>query len=276
MVRRRNFGLCRLIGASFRLRGSSEQSEKRGVYIDVFEQSILIPNRPGKSWSFLASVSAELVAISLAILIPLARTNHLPDFHWKSVSVAAPSKPLEMQPVVNQSPGSAIYSASPRRIFIPRPSESFLGSRATSTEFVSIEPPGTIDLAGAPRTEGILLEKFAASPTVTSPPRPPTVTAAPPGPIRVSIGVLMAKLVKKVIPEYPPLAKTARVSGVVHLLGVIAKDGTIQNLQVIGGHPLLTRAALEAVRQWIYEPTLLNGQPVEVIAPIDVNFTLGQ
>ena len=90
------------------------------------------------------------------------------------------------------------------------------------------------------------------------------------------MGVQTAKLVKKIIPEYPPLAKTARISGVVHLLGVIAKDGTIQNLQVIGGHPLLARAALEAVRQWVYQPTLLNGQPVEVIAPIDVNFTLGQ
>ena len=242
----------------------------------MFERDILIPNRPGKPWIFFASASAELIAISLAILIPLARTNHIPDFHWKSVSVAAPSKPLEMQPVVTQSTGSAIYSASPRRIFIPRPSESFLGSRTTGTEFVSIEPPGTIDLAGPSRTEGIELEKFPAIPTFTSPPHSPIVTAAPPGPIRVSIGVLMAKLVKKVIPEYPPLAKTARVSGVVHLLGVIAKDGTIQNLQVIGGHPLLTRAALEAVRQWIYEPTLLNGQPVEVIAPIDVNFTLGQ
>jgi protein TonB len=94
--------------------------------------------------------------------------------------------------------------------------------------------------------------------------------------MRVGGGVQMAKLVKKVIPEYPPLAKTARISGVVHLLGVIAKDGTIQNLQLIGGHPLLARAALEAVRQWVYRPTLLNGQPVEVIAPIDVNFTLGQ
>jgi periplasmic protein TonB len=242
----------------------------------VFEQSILIPNRSGKSWSFFACASAELVAISLAILIPLARTNHLPDFHWKSVRVAAPSKPLEPQPVVNQSTGSAIYSASPRRIFIPRPGESFLGNRTTSTEFVSIDPPGTIDLPGPSRTEGILVEKFTGIPTVASPPRPPTVIAAPPGPIRVSIGVQMAKLVRKVIPEYPPLAKTARVSGVVHLLGVIAKDGTIQNLQVIGGNPLLTRAALDAVRQWIYEPTLLNGQPVEVIAPIDVNFTLGQ
>jgi len=86
----------------------------------------------------------------------------------------------------------------------------------------------------------------------------------------------MAKLLRKIIPEYPSLAKVARVSGVVRLLGVIAKDGTIRNLQLVSGHPLLARAALEAVKQWVYQPTLLNGQPVEVIAPIDVNFTLGQ
>ncbi len=86
----------------------------------------------------------------------------------------------------------------------------------------------------------------------------------------------MAKLMKKVIPEYPSLAKTARLSGVVHLLGVIAKDGTIQNLELISGHPILASAALAAVRQWVYQPTLLNGRPVEVIAPIDVNFTPGQ
>lgn len=120
------------------------------------------------------------------------------------------------------------------------------------------------------------MEQLTTIPTLARPPHVSAPEVAPSGPIRVSIGVQMAKLVKKVIPEYPPLARTARVSGVVHLLGVIAKDGTIQNLQVIGGHPLLARAALEAVRQWVYQPTLLNGQPVEVIAPIDVNFTLGQ
>ena len=85
----------------------------------------------------------------------------------------------------------------------------------------------------------------------------------------------MAKLIRKVIPEYPVLAKGARISGVVHLIGIIAKDGTIRNLQLIGGHPILARAALEAVEQWVYEPTLLNGEPVEVIAPIEVSFTLG-
>jgi periplasmic protein TonB len=86
----------------------------------------------------------------------------------------------------------------------------------------------------------------------------------------------MAKLIRKVIPEYPPLAKAARISGVVHLIGTIGKDGTIRNLQLVGGHPILARAALEAVEQWVYEPTLLNGEPVEVIAPIEVDFTLAR
>lgn len=86
----------------------------------------------------------------------------------------------------------------------------------------------------------------------------------------------MAKLVRKVIPEYPPLAKSARISGLVRLIGTIGKDGAIRNLQLVSGHPMLARAALEAVRQWVYKPTLLNGMPVEVIAPIEVNFTLSQ
>jgi protein TonB len=107
-------------------------------------------------------------------------------------------------------------------------------------------------------------------------PRAVETPAEPLKPQRVGGDVQAAKLVKKVIPVYPPLARQARVSGTVQLLGIIAKDGTIQQLQVTSGHPLLVQAALDAVRQWIYRPTLLNGQAVEVIAPIDVIFTLGQ
>jgi periplasmic protein TonB len=81
-------------------------------------------------------------------------------------------------------------------------------------------------------------------------------------------------MVRRILPVYPPLAKQARVSGTVRLQGIISKEGTIQQLQVVSGHPLLVPAAIEAVKQWIYRPTLLNGEPVEVIAPIDVNFTL--
>lgn len=81
-------------------------------------------------------------------------------------------------------------------------------------------------------------------------------------------------LIKRVMPIYPPLARQARIQGTVRLTGIISREGQIVNLRVESGHPLLVGAALDAVRQWIYRPTLLNGQPVEVIAPIDVHFTL--
>ena len=94
--------------------------------------------------------------------------------------------------------------------------------------------------------------------------------------IRVGGNVQAANLVRKVTPVYPPLAKQARIQGTVRFTAVIGKDGTIQNLQLVSGHPLLVAAAREAVRQWVYKPTLLNGEPVEVVTQIDVNFTLSQ
>ena len=110
------------------------------------------------------------------------------------------------------------------------------------------------------------------------PPPPPAKVEKPKTPSRITIGgnVQQAKLVRQPKPVYPPLAKQARISGVVHLAAVISKDGTIQDLKVISGHPLLIPAALEAVKQWVYQPTLLNGEPVEVSTQIDVNFTLSQ
>ena len=101
-------------------------------------------------------------------------------------------------------------------------------------------------------------------------------TPATPGVKRITIGgnVQQAKLVSQARPVYPPLAKQARISGVVHLQAVIAKDGTVMDLKVISGHPLLIPAALEAVKTWVYQTTLLNGEPVEVVTQIDVNFTL--
>jgi protein TonB len=86
--------------------------------------------------------------------------------------------------------------------------------------------------------------------------------------------VLGAKILSRVNPVYPPLAKQARIQGLVKLEGVIAKDGTIEQLRLLSGHPLLAPAALAAVKQWRYRPTLLNGEPVEVVAPIEVHFIL--
>ena len=92
--------------------------------------------------------------------------------------------------------------------------------------------------------------------------------------IRVSSGVTQGLVIHKVDPVYPAIAKTARVSGTVILQAVIGKDGTIQNLHVVSGHPLLTQAALDAVKQWRYRPYILNGDPVEVDTQVEVHFTL--
>ncbi|NUN02953.1 MAG: energy transducer TonB, partial [Bryobacteraceae bacterium] len=108
------------------------------------------------------------------------------------------------------------------------------------------------------------------------PPPPPVVVKRPTPPQRIKVGgnVQEAKLIRRVIPSYPLLARQARVGGIVQLIGVITKEGVVAQLQVVSGHPLLVGAALDAVRQWVYEPTLLNGDKVEVIAPITVNFIL--
>jgi TonB family protein len=89
-------------------------------------------------------------------------------------------------------------------------------------------------------------------------------------------GVASENLVSKVTPAYPPLAKQARIQGAVHLSAVIGTDGAVRNLQVISGHPLLVPAALEAVKQWVYKPTLRDGKPTEVATQVTVNFTLEQ
>ena len=83
-----------------------------------------------------------------------------------------------------------------------------------------------------------------------------------------------ANLIRKVMPVYPPEAKNARIQGTVRFEAILARDGTVQSLQLFSGHPLLVKAARDAVQQWVYKPTLLNGELVEVETTVDVNFTL--
>ncbi len=92
--------------------------------------------------------------------------------------------------------------------------------------------------------------------------------------MRVGGVVDPAEPVRRVDPVFPPLAIRMRVAGTVRLEGVIGTDGRIRELRVISGHPLLVQSAVDAVRQWLYRPTTLNGDAVEVICPINVTFRL--
>jgi len=92
--------------------------------------------------------------------------------------------------------------------------------------------------------------------------------------IRISQGVTNGLLIHKVQPPYPPIARAARIQGSVVLRAIISKEGEIQDLQLVSGHPMLVQGAIDSVKQWHYRPYLLNGQPVEVETTITVNFQL--
>jgi TonB family protein len=128
--------------------------------------------------------------------------------------------------------------------------------------------------SGTAQRPGVLIEN---GPVV---PAPPPADLPPPtsGMMRIRVGgnVQASNLIKKVTPAYPPLAKQARIQGTVQFTALIGADGSIQSLQLISGHPLLVPSAQDAVRQWMYRPTLLNGSQVEVITQIDVNYTLSE
>ena len=124
-----------------------------------------------------------------------------------------------------------------------------------------------------------LAARPAASSEACSAPSPPRLLtavpkAATPQRVKVSPGVTQGLLIRKVQPAYPPLAKQARISGSVVLQAVIGKDGSIENLHAVSGHPMLIQSAIDAVRQWKYKPYFLNGEPVEVDTQVTVNFTL--
>lgn len=109
--------------------------------------------------------------------------------------------------------------------------------------------------------------------------RRPPVTAVPrqamPSVVRIS-RMDPGMLIHRIEPAYPQVARLTRTQGEVVLMAVIGRDGRIENLRAVSGHPYLVGAALEAVRQWRYRPTMLNGQPVEVETQVIVRFTLAQ
>jgi TonB family protein len=114
------------------------------------------------------------------------------------------------------------------------------------------------------------------APLPGAPPPPPGMPMTAPSAIRVGGDAQQMNLISQVRPAYPPEAKAARVQGKVRFDATIGPDGHVENLQVVSGPPLLVNSALEAVQQWVYKPTLLNGQPVKVITRVDVNYTLSQ
>lgn len=271
----RNSGAGRGFGRDVAVR---EPEAACGVYTSVFEQSLILEQGTKKPWNFLASFSVQVAMVSVVLLMPLIFRDQLPTVHLRDVIMGPPpSRPPEVAPATHET-GAVSKSPTPvqHRIFRPDPTAPLSTVGNAPVEFVADAPP-SIGVVGMPdRLGGHIANAFIQNELAPPPPLPPAHDNHASAPTPVGGDVQMAKLLRKVIPEYPALARTARISGAVHLIGIIGKDGTIRDLKLVSGHPLLAHAALEAVRQWVYRPTLLNGIPVEVIAPIEVTFTLSQ
>ena len=254
----------------------------------MFEQTFVDGGKTKKTWTVMVAFAFQIVLIVIAVLVPLIWFDYLPTATFASFLVAPPPPPPPPPPPA-AAPPVKVVKVIPRQFDAGK----LLAPKIIPKEVATIKeeelPPPTAGAVGvvggvpggvaggAPG--GVLGGIIGSVPSAAPPPPPPPKKeekAAVVQRIKIGGSVQQARLIRQPKPVYPPLAKQARISGTVHLGAIIAKDGTIQKLEVISGHPLLVPAAIEAVKQWVYQPTLLNGEPVEVQTTIDVNFTLSQ
>jgi len=217
----------------------------------------------------------QIALVGVLVLIPLLYTEALPKQQLMTFLVAPPPPPPPPPPpaAVPQRVAKVVQTdiingelRTPTKI--PKKVEMIKEEEAPPPVMASAGVVGGVP-GGVPGGQmggvigGIISSTPVAVPKVATPQR-----------VRVSQGVSQGLLIHRVQPMYPPLARQARIQGTVVLQAEISKDGTIENLRLISGHPMLAPSAIEAVRQWRYKPYFLNGEPVAVETQITVNFTL--
>jgi protein TonB len=222
-----------------------------------------------RGWTTFASFTMQAFAVSLLLAISLIWVGQPPQVRWLQLSTPAsftPQPQAATQPARGRRTTAAASLLRPEQIIAP---QSISLHPATDNPDSGPSAPNLQPGATGPGAGSDIgvLEGLGSLPVVI-PSRP-----APVKPLVIS-HMAEANLLQKVQPVYPPLAREARVQGAVELRAIISKAGTIENLIVVRGHPMLARAAVEAVKQWRYRPYLLNNEPVEVETEITVNFLL--
>jgi len=239
---------------------------------DELVESSAVKKKTNTGWAIILSSVVQVSILVVLILIPLIYTQALPKAMLTTLLIAPPPPPPPPPPPV----ATPVQVVRPVARLITH--GQLMAPRAIPKEVAIFKeaelPPepsaGTGVLGGAGDLGAGLLGGLAGG-SGAAPPPPPK------GPTRVKLGgnVQSAKIVAQPQPVYPPLARQARISGTVVLHAIIDKDGHVSQLEVVSGHPLLVQAAMDAVKNWRYQPTLLNGDAVEVDTTITVNFNLG-
>ena len=243
----------------------------------MFEDSLLESGGKLKTkskYTTIVSFILQIIFIAILVLIPLIYTEALPKQQLMTFLVAPPPPPppppppaatpvVKVQKIESEIDDGQLRTptAIPKKIAMIKEEEAPPPSSGVGV--VGGVPGGMPGGQMGGVIGGIISSTPVAVPKVATPQR-----------VRVSQGVTEGLLMKKVQPQYPALARQARIQGAVVLQASIGKDGNVQNLRAVSGHPMLTPAAIEAVKQWKYRPYFLNGEAVEVDTTITVNFTL--
>ena len=250
---------------------------------DSFFDSREVGTTAKKSITLIVSIIIHVVLIGLAVILPLLFPETVSGSIQRLTFLVTPPLPPAPPPApppeatVRRIPRTAVDDAAfqipveiPQEVLMvmdeaPPPASVIAGIAGGIPGGI---PGGVLDGV----IHGVIGGAPASMDPLPLPPAQPQVK--PPQRLRVGGNVQRANLIRQVRPRYPWPARQARIQGTVILEAIISEQGSVENLRVVKGHPLLIRSALEAVRRWRYKPTVLNGVPVEVITRITVRFNL--
>jgi protein TonB len=237
---------------------------------DLFAGVSHAAHRGSRSWYTLPlSIAAHAAALAAVLVIPLMATGDLP-----AIRRAITFGDIDIMPVAPPPP--RLRAARPRSAQVETPARDAAPvdpPREIGPE--RIESPGSIiEIAGDPNgVEGAI--PIDADRTFAPPP-PPPLPERPTGPIRPGGKIVAPQRIVYVQPVYPSIAQSAGIEGRVVIEAVVGLSGEVTNVRVVKSVRFLDEAALAAVRQWRYTPTLLNGTPVSVLLTVSVDFTLSR
>jgi protein TonB len=227
--------------------------------------------RSRRGLTALTSFGLQALAVGGLLILPLLRPPGLPMLRQLSTPVSL-GEPLAAPPTARApARGNSAALLNPQAIILRAPTQIPRDMPTSSDDGPSqAGAPGPYipGISGLGSRNGVPIA-LGPAPSPVLPPAPAPAAVL----VRLS-HMREGDLIRKILPVYPPLARTARIQGQVVLQAVISRQGAIENLKVLAGHPLLVRAAMEAVRQWLYRPYVLNNEPVEVETQITVNFSL--
>jgi protein TonB len=240
------------------------------MFSELFE-SVACPSGKRKRWAVVISGKLQSTCLLILLVVPLIYTEALPGTIFKTTWVGPPGTAPR---TASQARTERVSTSAVRRLnhgVLMAPGRIPPTVSMTREAPLPPEPP----VGQGPIGDNTIFDLLSVAPNSAEIVKRPVVPSVPQR-VPVTSTIEAAKLISRVQPAYPVIAIQARIQGNVILHAVIGRDGQVSELQILSGHPLLVNAAVEAVRQWRYSPTLLNGQAVEVETTITVSFVLGQ